>query len=184
MKELAQLPTDEAIDKLRDFACVVFEGMLRTLLAFPKPLATVVEGHALAGGFILALTADFIALSSKSSSKIGLTELAIGVPFPWLPQAIAEHQLGRPSARRLMFDAPVFGPQEAFENHGFGDCLDEDPTRRALQWLQMATQRSAIAFSLTKVNYWRPVLAYREAPDVERAWAASIFNSMRPPSNM
>ena len=46
-----------------------------------KPIAAAVEGHAIAGGLVLALAADFVALQT-GGYKLGLTELQVGVPFP------------------------------------------------------------------------------------------------------
>mmetsp|Transcript_2021 Transcript_2021/g.7306 ORF Transcript_2021/g.7306 Transcript_2021/m.7306 type:complete len:259 (-) Transcript_2021:53-829(-) len=178
MREMATMSDEEATEKLREFAFDCLEGVLRSCLSFPKPLATVVEGHALAGGFIVALTADYMALSSTSTAKIGLTELAVGVPFPWLPQAVAEQQLGRTAARRLMFDATVMGPEEA-HTYGFGDCLTADPLKNALDWLDMTTTRSPTAFALTKKNYWRPVLNYKEDREVELKWSRAVLDYFR-----
>lgn len=56
-------------------ACVV------NLFTFPKPMVAALNGHALAGGFILALTADWRVL--RRGSLVGLNEIKVGVPLPY-----------------------------------------------------------------------------------------------------
>jgi enoyl-CoA hydratase len=48
---------------------------------FPKPVVAAVNGHAIAGGCVLACCADR-RLMVAGNAKIGVTELLVGVPFP------------------------------------------------------------------------------------------------------
>ncbi|MCY0726014.1 enoyl-CoA hydratase/isomerase family protein, partial [Klebsiella pneumoniae] len=47
----------------------------------PKPVVAAVGGHAVAGGCVLALTADWRVI--KHGAVIGLAEVRVGVPFPF-----------------------------------------------------------------------------------------------------
>jgi enoyl-CoA hydratase/carnithine racemase len=47
-----------------------------------KPVVAAVGGHAVAGGCILALTADYRVLR-RGGVQIGLNEVKVGVPLPW-----------------------------------------------------------------------------------------------------
>ena len=58
-----------------------FADMVAALYALPKPLLAAVSGHAVAGGCILAMTADWRVLAL--GAQIGLNEVKIGVPLPW-----------------------------------------------------------------------------------------------------
>ena len=51
------------------------------LYGLPKPVVAAVSGAAVAGGCILALTADHRVL--KRGAPIGLNEVKVGVPLPW-----------------------------------------------------------------------------------------------------
>src|SRR5262245_19744991 len=51
------------------------------LLTLPKPTVALVNGHAIAGGFILALACDY-RLGVDGDYRIGLNEVAIGSSFP------------------------------------------------------------------------------------------------------
>jgi enoyl-CoA hydratase len=48
---------------------------------FPKPLVAAVNGHAIAGGCVLACCADK-RIAAREGGRIGVTELLVGVPFP------------------------------------------------------------------------------------------------------
>ncbi|HEX7809768.1 MAG TPA: enoyl-CoA hydratase/isomerase family protein, partial [Thermoanaerobaculia bacterium] len=55
--------------------------MLLELFAFPKPLIAAVNGHAIAGGCVLALAGDY-RLMAQGNGRIGVPELLVGVAFP------------------------------------------------------------------------------------------------------
>jgi enoyl-CoA hydratase len=49
----------------------------------PKPLVAAVNGHAMAGGCVLACCAD-VRIAARGNGRIGITEMLVGVPFPAL----------------------------------------------------------------------------------------------------
>lgn len=64
----------------------LFNELIVRLYSLPIPTCSVITGHAIAGGFIIALATDYrFAVSDK---KIGLNEINIGVPVPYLAQLI------------------------------------------------------------------------------------------------
>ena len=65
-----------------------------TLYAWPKPLVAAVNGHAIAGGLILALCADW-RIVADVPMQISLAEVRVGVTYPVAPLEIA-----RASSRR------------------------------------------------------------------------------------
>jgi enoyl-CoA hydratase len=54
-----------------------------TVFFFPKPVVAAVNGHAIAGGCVLACCADK-RIAPRDGGRIGVTELLVGVPFPAL----------------------------------------------------------------------------------------------------
>ncbi|HEX2120363.1 MAG TPA: enoyl-CoA hydratase/isomerase family protein [Thermoanaerobaculia bacterium] len=72
------------VDGGREYAEQFVPALSRMLLdvfAFPKPVVAAVNGHAIAGGCILNLAADY-RLMAGGSGRIGMPELLVGVPFP------------------------------------------------------------------------------------------------------
>jgi enoyl-CoA hydratase len=80
-----------------------------TLFEHPKPVVAAVNGHALAGGCVLAAACD---VRLMSSGTIGLTELAAGVPFPTVPLEIMRHAVG-PALDAMVLGASRLAPDQA-----------------------------------------------------------------------
>jgi len=59
-----------------------FAALVWGFYGLRKPVVAAVSGHAIAGGCILALTADHRVLA-RGGVQIGLNEVRIGVPLPW-----------------------------------------------------------------------------------------------------
>ena len=57
----------------------------------PAPVVAAVNGHAIAGGCVLAMSAD---IRLMSAGTIGLTELAVGAMFPMAALEICRHAMG------------------------------------------------------------------------------------------
>ncbi|MFI6642781.1 enoyl-CoA hydratase/isomerase family protein [Streptomyces sp. NPDC050504] len=78
----------------------VLSRALLALFDHPKPVVAAVNGHALAGGCVLAAACD---VRLMSEGTIGLAELAAGLPFPTVPLEIVRHAVGHAA------DAMVLG---------------------------------------------------------------------------
>ena len=80
----------------------VLDNFLRAALTLPKPLIGAINGHAIAGGCILAATCDH-RIMSEGTARIGIPELAVGVPFPALPLQIMAARVADGPLRDLVF---------------------------------------------------------------------------------
>jgi enoyl-CoA hydratase len=78
---------------------------------FPRPVVAAVNGHAIAGGLVLALCADYRVASQQG--KLGLTETRVGVPYPANALAVVTAELAPAVARRLVLRANLIDPPEA-----------------------------------------------------------------------
>ena len=58
-----------------------FSTLLTDLFALKKPVVAAVNGAAVAGGCLLALTADW--RIARRGAALGLNEVKVGVPLPW-----------------------------------------------------------------------------------------------------
>lgn len=92
------------------------DGINRTFLAwyeFPRPVVAAVNGHAIAGGLILALAAD--RRVGNGEGKLGLTELRAGIPYPAAAIAIVKAELTPPVARSLALGAELVDQPRGLE---------------------------------------------------------------------
>lgn len=134
------------------------DTMLRDALTFPKPLVAAVNGHAIAGGCILAATCDR-RIMADGAGRIGIPELAVGVPFPALPLQIMAARMPDGALRDLVFSGRTVQVDEAL---ALG-LIDEKCGADALldRAIAVATRLAAIpagAFALTKEALTAPIL--------------------------
>jgi enoyl-CoA hydratase len=90
---------------------------------FPRPLVCAVNGHAIAGGLILALCGDH--RIGATQGKLGVTELRAGIPYPAAAMLVVKAELSPPVARRLVLGAGLVRPEEGLEM-GLVDELQPD----------------------------------------------------------
>ena len=82
------------------------------LATFELPVVAAVNGHAIAGGFILFAAADW-ALMAEGPGRAGVTELLVGVPFPAVALELLRLRAGDAQARPLAVSGATFGAGEA-----------------------------------------------------------------------
>jgi enoyl-CoA hydratase len=141
--EVASLDARAAGDFLAEF-----DDAFAAAFAFDKPLAVVAQGHAIAGGMVIALTGDFLAMAT-GDYKVGLTELMVGVPFPRVAFEIVAQALPPRALRKLVNEAGTHPPAEIFAL-GIGDVVCADPEEAARRWLALVTSRPLDAFRFVK----------------------------------
>ena len=82
------------------------------LASFELPVIAAVNGHAIAGGFIVAAAADW-AVMAAGPGRVGVTELLVGVPFPAVALELLRLRAGDAQARSLALTGATFGAGEA-----------------------------------------------------------------------
>jgi enoyl-CoA hydratase len=82
-------------------------GMTARILAIKAPVVAAIPGHAIGGGFVLTLCADYRVAVDDAAARFALGEAKAGVPFPTGPMAIMRHELDAPLLRRLTLSGAV-----------------------------------------------------------------------------
>jgi enoyl-CoA hydratase len=77
-----------------------FCDLIREIFSFEAPVLAALPGHAIAGGLILAATADE-RLAADGDGLFGLSEVPLGVPLPRPLFELFRHLLGTRGAERL-----------------------------------------------------------------------------------
>ena len=165
------------------------------LATFELPLIAAVNGHAIAGGYILAAAADWI-LMAEGTGRAGVTELVVGVPFPAIALELLRMRTGDAPARPLITGAATFQAGSALDRH----LIDEAVAAGDLASRSLATARRLAAlgpaFRLTKRQLRLLPLARAQDlavldADVDAAWQApltlnrirSYMASLKPPGS-
>jgi enoyl-CoA hydratase len=122
--------------KRREMALAITR-MTSAALALACPLVAAINGHALGGGFVLALCCDYRIAIDDPNLKLGLPEARAGVPFPAGPLRIIRHELPPGLLRQLALSSQTETP------HRLADIgvLDALTTRDAL--MSTARERTA-----------------------------------------
>jgi enoyl-CoA hydratase len=76
LKRLSEADREEVMAVL-----TAFNALILDLFSYPGPTASAITGHAVAGGCLLAMTADLRVMAS-GRPRLGLAELNLGVPIP------------------------------------------------------------------------------------------------------
>jgi enoyl-CoA hydratase len=136
----------------------VLDEFLRAALTLPKPLIAAINGHAIAGGCILAAACDH-RIMTEGNGRIGIPELAVGVPFPALPLQIMAARVADGPLRDLVFTGRTVQIDEA---KAMGLIDEKCPAGMLLDRAQEVAQRMlsipAGAFALTKEAFYTPIL--------------------------
>jgi enoyl-CoA hydratase/carnithine racemase len=89
-----------------------FNQFCLDLHTFPKPTLAVIRGHAIAGGCILTLCCDY-RLIAGGHKLMGLNEIKLGLPVPYLADRILHEIVGKRNARTIMESGDFYKPEES-----------------------------------------------------------------------
>ncbi len=91
-----------------------FMEFLCDLVAFDKPLIASINGHAPAGGCIIAIGCDYRVMA-QGNYKIGLNEIAVGLVLPRGLFEMYSFWLGKKNAYQYAMEGKLFSPDHAKE---------------------------------------------------------------------
>ena len=149
----------------------VLSNMFVTVFSHPAPVVAAINGHAIAGGCVLACAADK-RLMARDSGHIGVTELLVGVPFP--PAAIEIMRCA--AAPQFFADAILSGatytPAEAVARGFIHDVVEPQALlERAVAAAKALAALPPKAFALTKRQIRAPALERMQSPEFDAAIA-------------
>lgn len=131
----------------------------RRVFAYPAPLVAAINGHAIAGGCLVACAADRRWMA-VGGGGIGVPELEVGVPFPAVAMEILRFSLPGFAAQRLVMSGRILDPAAA-RRSGLVDELapPEELLDRAVAEARQLASIPAGSFELTKRQLRGPALA-------------------------
>jgi len=126
---------------------------------YPRPIVAAVNGHAIAGGCVIAAGCDHRLMAG---GRIGLTELAVGVPFPLVALEIVRYFAG-PLTGELVLGGHLLDPAEAAAHRLVEAVGPDDLLDRAIGRAGELAGVPAATYRLTKEQLHRPVHAAIDA---------------------
>src|SRR5580692_5814171 len=147
---------------------------VKAVFDHPGPVVAAVNGHAIAGGCVLAAACD---LRLMSGGRIGLSELSVGVPFPTVVMEIMRHAVG-PAAGNLVLTARLLHPAQAQSIGLIHDVeAPEALLDSAVARAQAMAKIPAEVFALTKRQLQLPARAAMDGHEADEEAVAAGWES-------
>jgi enoyl-CoA hydratase len=173
LKELASL--DAA--GMRAFLELLLETTER-LFRHPGPVVAAVNGHAVAGGAILAAACDHRVGTTSPKARIGLNEVALGLRFPPGLLEVVRYRVAH--VEPVVLGAELLDPQTALR-WGLLDELADDPVAAARARLEVLAAHPRAAYTAAKhdlrrrVSITDPELSRRFVEEALPRWTDDAF---------
>ena len=130
----------------------------------PVPTAAACAGHAVAGGFILALACD-LRLVEEGPFRLQMNEVLIGIPLPSWVLAIIQPVIPPPRHAEVLLHGQAYAPKEAVASGLFDELAapGSDLVARAKERLAPLASLNPQAYAVSKRRM--------RGPAIERALA-------------
>jgi enoyl-CoA hydratase len=126
------------------------------LFYHPRPVVAAVNGHAIAGGCVLACAADR-RIAARGGARLGVTELQVGVPFPAIALEIMRAVVPPRHLAEMVYGGGTVSVDEALDR-GLLDAVVEPASLldAALAEAEALAAIPAESFALTKAQLRQP----------------------------
>ena len=146
---------------------VRFTDLYQYLFGFPKPVIAALNGHAVAGGCMLALACD-VRLMVRGNAKIALNEINFGAAMFAGSAEMLRYWVGNANATKVLFTGAMFEPDEALRLGLINEIHDDVMTAASSIAADLGAKHPP-AFAGLKSLLRKPIL-----DDVRRREAESI----------
>jgi enoyl-CoA hydratase/carnithine racemase len=125
------------------------DALLARLYTHPAPTVALVNGHAIAGGCILALACDHRVCTDNPRARLGLNEVALGLRFPPRIFRMVTQRVPQEHHTTVLLGAALHPPAEALRL-GLVDEVSPEPEARARAVLAALAAHPAEGYAHTK----------------------------------
>lgn len=134
-----------------------FNDMILRIFQFGQPMVAAINGHAFAGGLILALCCEHRS-ATTNPTQMSLNEIAIGLAMPSTMTEIIRHSIGTRNTERAILSHRIYANKENIELGFVHECVAPE---------QLIERAQTIAEALTP----EAMLTYRESKKAIRQHA-------------
>jgi enoyl-CoA hydratase len=151
-------------------------AMALGVYALPCPVVCAITGHAIAGGFVLAVCGDHRVVSTEG--RYGLTEVKVGVPYPQAAIGVFRAELTPAAARVLVLGNRLVDAEECVRLGAFDEVVAADAVvDRAVEVAQELAELAADVYARTKAELREETLtrlrAAAHADPLLQAWISA-----------
>jgi enoyl-CoA hydratase len=154
----------------------VMVDMIVKQFRFPIPLVAAINGHAIAGGCVLAAGCDY-RMMARGSGTIGVPELKVGLPFPLVALEVLRFATSEAHLQELVYRGKTYRVDEAYERGLVDEVVDPgELLSRAIEVAGQLGAEPSARFRITKRQLRQPTLdrmerrAAETQDDVIAAW--------------
>jgi len=158
LKKLVTMTAEGFADFLEDL-----EALGRDLFLHPAPTVAKIQGHCVAGGYLLAATCERRIVRNDDRIRFGLPAVKLGLQYPPVLLRAVQYTIPREHWEEVLLGAVRVGAERA---HAMGmiEELVEDVDARSLEWLEARAGLPADAYGATKMSIRGP---HAEISDAE-----------------
>lgn len=153
LKQLLEFSGDE----LPHFLTAIDDLAVR-LFEYPAPTVACVNGHAIAGGCVLALCCDHRLAVAADDIRIGLPEIKLGACFPPRMMQILRYRLNPQHLHQIVLGGELYSPADAL-HLGLIDQVSVQAESDAMARLKQMSAYPADTFQRTKQSLQHGVTA-------------------------
>ena len=159
------------------------ENFIRKIWLYPGPTVAAVNGHAIAGGCIVAMACDFAIATSNPRVRIGLNEVALGLRFPPGILRFVKARVSTDHLSEVVLGAGLHTPDDA-ARLGLVHRTSDDPVDDARAVVAGLAKHPVEAYAATKDDLRKGSMdtttAEREAfiDDVVPFWTSPELKAM------
>jgi len=129
-----------------------FNQTVCDIYTHPLPTAAAIAGHAPAAGTIFAIASDF-RFAEEGRKLIGLNEVKLGIPVPYIAALMLNQILSNHEAIKLLYQGEFIGPVKAKEIGLIDEVVEIDTVEEfAIETIKQISALPAPALSAVKAN--------------------------------
>jgi enoyl-CoA hydratase/carnithine racemase len=165
-------------EAMREFMALFSRAMLRVLRC-DRPVVAAINGHAIAGGCVLALQCD-VRMMVEGGGRIGLNEVQLGLGLPALVVETLRLRVPPASIVPIAFEGQLLSPHAAGALGLIDAVVEPDALlERAIERANVLAALPPAGFAQVKRAWRRPAIeAMEQGSDPERdGWLDSWFSS-------
>src|SRR5882724_861270 len=152
-----------------------FKATFMRLFSFPKPIVAAINGHAIAGGCVMALACDY-RIMGRGSALIGLNEVKLGVGLPTMVVEFARTVVPPQCFPQVLLMGETFPPHGAVAMHLIDELVEPTNVLRRATEVAAELAEGMDAFAQIKRDLRAPVVERLKSKDNSVEWLDLWFS--------